>query len=231
MAHDNPRFQAEPSQPDNKEEGANSEPSSLDCVICFTRYDRIFKVPKRLSCSHTFCLECLARISVSSENVNAITCPVCRALTSLPSRKGLPGLPTHSDLLEQLSAAPVPLGSVRFDRRRGLLYLPGGRKGAANVRAKPGASLNTVSLSIDVGRPAPRGPGQMLTLSGWPFYVALAIALLVTIGLIICGIYIFLLPSMYSVSLMEHQQVNLSQEHPSGGNHNNSWMNFQPPLV
>ncbi|XP_015271285.1 PREDICTED: RING finger protein 225 [Gekko japonicus] len=229
MAHDNPRFQAEPSQPDNKEEGANSEASSLDCVICFTRYDRIFKVPKKLSCSHIFCLECLARINVSSEDVNAITCPVCRAPTTLPSRKGLPGLPTHRDLLEQLSATPAPPGSVRFDRRRGLLYLPGGRKGAAKVRAKPEASLNTVSLSIDVGRPAPRGAGRMLTLSGWPFYVALAIALLVTIGLIICGIYIFLLPSMYTVSLMGPQQANLSQGQASGGN-NFSWVNV-PPTV
>ncbi|XP_060094239.1 RING finger protein 225 [Heteronotia binoei] len=235
MAHDNPRFQAEPEEPDNKEEGANSEASSLDCVICFTRYDRIFKVPKKLSCSHIFCLECLARINVSSEDVNTITCPVCRAPTNLPSRKGLPGLPTHSDLLEQLSAMPAPTGSVRFDRRRGLLYLPGGRTGvlgATKVRAKSETPLNTVSLSIDVGRPAPQGPGRMFTLSGWPFYVALAIALLVTIGLIICGIYIFLLPSMYTVPLMGQQQGNLTQGYNGyGRNHNYSWMNFSPPVV
>ncbi|XP_077180910.1 RING finger protein 225 [Paroedura picta] len=227
MAHDNPRFQAaEALQPDNKEEGANSEAGALDCVICFTRYDRLFKVPKKLSCSHIFCLECLARINVSSEDVNAITCPVCRALTSLPSRKGLPGLPTHTDLLGQLSATPTPSGSVRFDRRRGLLYLAGGRKGATKIRAKPGASLNTVSLSIDVGRPAPRGPGRMITLSGWPFYVALAIALLVTIGLIICGIYIFLLPSRYSMPWIGQQQGNLSQGQAPGGNvHNDTLLN------
>lgn len=222
MAHDNPHFQAEPSLPDN-EEGANSEAGSLDCVICFTRYDRIFRVPKKLSCSHIFCLECLARINVSSEDVNTITCPICRAPTSLPSRKGLPGLPTQSDLLEQLSTTPAPPGSVRFDRRRGLLYLPGGRKGATEVRAKPEAPLNTVSLSIDVGRPAPRGRGRMLTLSGWPFYVALAIALLVTIGLIICAIYIFLLPSMYTGPMMGGQQGNLSQGPASEGNYSNPW--------
>nr|XP_056702362.1 RING finger protein 225 [Euleptes europaea] len=229
MAYDNPHFQAEPSQPDNKEEAASTDAGSLDCVICFTHYDRIFKVPKELSCGHIFCLECLARINVSSEDVNAITCPVCRALTSLPSRKGLPGLPTRSDLLEQLPAVPAPLGSVRFDRQRGLLYLPGGRRGAPKVRAKPGAPLNTVSLSVDVGRPAPRGPGRMLSLSGWPFYVALAIALLVTIGLIICGIYIFLLPTMYTIPFMGQPQANHSQGH-AGGNHNHSWTNSPPPM-
>uniref|UniRef100_A0A8D2LK95 RING-type domain-containing protein n=1 Tax=Varanus komodoensis TaxID=61221 RepID=A0A8D2LK95_VARKO len=171
-------------------------PSTLDCVICFTSFDRIFRVPKELSCGHIFCLECLARISVSSEDVNTLTCPVCRAPTAVPSRKGLPGLPTHRDLLEQLSSLPAPPGSVRFDRRRGLLYLPGGnRRGATRIGHKPGAPLNTISLSVDVGRPAPQGAGRML--AGWPFYVALAVALLVTIGLIICGIFIFLMPSMY----------------------------------
>uniref|UniRef100_A0ACB8EGF7 Uncharacterized protein n=2 Tax=Sphaerodactylus townsendi TaxID=933632 RepID=A0ACB8EGF7_9SAUR len=111
-AYENPHFQAEPSQLENKDEAANAEASSLDCVICFTRYDRIFKVPKELSCGHIFCLECLARINVSSEDVNAISCPVCRAPTSLRTRKGLPGLPTRRDLLDQLSICARPLAPV-----------------------------------------------------------------------------------------------------------------------
>ncbi|XP_053235008.1 RING finger protein 225 [Podarcis raffonei] len=197
-------FQPEVSaqQPACKEEGPSAEPSALDCVICFTPYDRLFRLPKELSCGHIFCLECLARINVSSEDVNALTCPICRAPTAFPSRKGLPGLPTRSDLLEQLSSMPtVPPGSVRFDRRRGLLYLPGRGRGGTPAGPKPGTSLNTVSLSVDVGRPAPPGANRNLALSGWPFYVALAVALLVTIGLITCGIYIFLMPSMYTVSM------------------------------
>lgn len=209
MAHHNIGFLPEPAgqQPDHKEESASAEPSSLDCDICFTPFDRLFKQPKKLSCGHIFCLECLAHINVSSEDVNAITCPVCRALTSLPARKGLPGLPTPTDLLEQVSPVPIPPGSVRFDRRRGLLYLPGGGKGGVQIGPKPGA--NAAGLSVDVGRPAPRGPGQMLRFSGWPFYVALAVALLVTIALIICGIYIFLMPTMY-VSFGGHPHANYS---------------------
>lgn len=198
MAHFNVGFQPEPTvnqQSENKEEATSTEPSSLDCDICFTPFDRVFKQPKKLSCDHIFCLECLAHINVSSEDVNAITCPVCRALTNLPSHKGLPGLPTPNELLEQILPVPVPPGSIRFDRRRGLLYLPGGGKGGVRFGSKP--ATNTPSLSVDVGRPAPRGPGQLLRFSGWPFYVALAVALLVTIALIICGIYIFLMPSMY----------------------------------
>ncbi|XP_061474956.1 RING finger protein 225-like [Rhineura floridana] len=208
-----------------KEEAASAEPSTLDCVICFTPYDQLFRLPKELSCGHIFCLECLARINVSSEDVNALTCPVCRAPTTFPSCKGLPGLPTRSDLLDQLSSAPIPPGSVRFDRRRGLLYLPGRGRGGAQAGPKPGSPLNTVSLSIDVGRPAPQGASRVLGLSGWPFYVALAVALLVTIGLITCGIYIFLMPSMYTVSMGGRPQGN----HSIGSGANRSYVHLLPP--
>lgn len=203
MAHHNVSFLPENAaqSPDPKEDAAGQEPSPLDCVICFTTFDRLFKLPKELSCGHIFCLECLARINVSSEDINALTCPICRAPTTLPSRKGLPGLPTRRDLLEQLSSTPAAPGSVRFDRRRGLLYLPGGNRAHAQAGPKPAAPLNTVSLSVDVGRPPSQGARRILGLTGWPFYVALTVALVVTVGLIICGIYIFLMPSMYTLSV------------------------------
>ncbi|KAH1182561.1 RING finger protein 225-like [Mauremys mutica] len=182
----------------------DEDKASMDCVICFSPYDRLFKVPKVLGCGHTFCLECLARINVSSEQVNAVSCPVCRELTSLPPRKGLPGLPTCLDLLDQLPLAPAaPSSSVRFSRRRGLLYVPGWgtRKGRGLALPKPGPALSTVSLSVDVGRPAPRGVGgglQGLGCSSWPFAVAVAVAVTVTVGLVISGVYIFfMLPATY----------------------------------
>ncbi|XP_050776413.1 RING finger protein 225 [Gopherus flavomarginatus] len=195
----------------------DEDKASMDCVICFSPYDRLFKVPKLLVCGHTFCLECLARINVSSEQVNAISCPVCRELTSLPPRKGLPGLPTCLDLLDQLPLEPVaPSSSVRFSRRRGLLYVPGWgpRKGRGLALPKPGPALSTVSLSVDVGRPAQRGVGgglQGLGCSSWPFAVAVAVAVTVTVGLVICGIYIFfMLPTTYGLG-------------PGGGLGNTTW--------
>ncbi|KAJ7317182.1 hypothetical protein JRQ81_003344 [Phrynocephalus forsythii] len=216
MAHHNVSFLPEnaPQPPDSREEATSQEPSPLDCVICFGTFDRLFKLPKELTCGHIFCLECLARINVSSEDVNALTCPVCRAPTALLSRKGLTGLPTRRDLLEQLSSTPAAPGSVRFDRRRGLLYLPGGNRGQAQAGSKPGEPLNTVSLSVDVGRPPAQGARRILGLTGWPFYVALAVALLVTIGLIICGIYIFLMPSMYTITIGGPPQRNQSSGLP-----------------
>ncbi|CAM4557282.1 RING finger protein 225-like [Lepidochelys kempii] len=190
------------------EEEEDEDEASMDCVICFSPYDRLFKVPKVLGCGHTFCLECLARINVSSEQVNAISCPVCRELTCLPTRKGLPGLPTCRDLLDRLPLAPAaPCSSVRFSRRRGLLYVPGwgNRKGRGLALPKPGPALSTVSLSVDVGRPAPRGVGVGLGLRGmgcssWPFAVAVAVAVTVTVGLVISAVYIFfLLPTTHGL--------------------------------
>ncbi|XP_074928147.1 RING finger protein 225 [Chelonoidis abingdonii] len=186
----------------------DEDKASMDCVICFSPYDRLFKVPKVLGCGHIFCLECLARINVSSEQVNAVSCPVCRELTSLPTRKGLPGLPTCLDLLDQLPLAPVaPSSSVRFSRRQGLLYVPGWgtRKGRGLALPKPGPALSTISLSVDVGRPAPRGVArglQGLGCSSWPFAVAVAVAVTVTVGLVISGVYIFfMLPTTYGLGL------------------------------
>ncbi|XP_072178295.1 uncharacterized protein [Diadema setosum] len=53
--------------------------SNLQCPICLNT----FVDPKLLSCSHTYCKDCLMRLFNSQKEGN-ITCPVCRNITDVP---------------------------------------------------------------------------------------------------------------------------------------------------
>ena len=53
---------------------------NLECPICLN----IFDDPKILSCSHTFCKGCLARLLESQPDSSKLPCPVCRAATDVP---------------------------------------------------------------------------------------------------------------------------------------------------
>lgn len=92
----------------------------LECSICFSQFNNVFRCPKMLHCKHTFCLECLARMNVKSAEPSAIQCPLCRGLTPLPAL-GLPKLATDSDVLSYLPAAMQRVYSIRFQRNKGKL--------------------------------------------------------------------------------------------------------------
>ncbi|XP_072181975.1 tripartite motif-containing protein 59-like [Diadema setosum] len=54
---------------------------NLECPICLT----LFNQPKSLPCSHTFCKDCLQRISQTQSDKETLKCPICRNETSVPS--------------------------------------------------------------------------------------------------------------------------------------------------
>ncbi|XP_056398830.1 RING finger protein 223 isoform X2 [Hyla sarda] len=75
-----------------------------ECSICFTSYDNIFKTPKVLQCSHTFCLECVARLVAAlppESQRDKVMCPFCRQPTQIPE-EGVPGLQTSKEMLSNL---------------------------------------------------------------------------------------------------------------------------------
>ena len=66
---------------------------TLDCPICLS----LFTVPKSLSCTHTFCEDCLLRLLRSQSDESKLRCPVCQKKTSVPSG-GVVGLQTNIPL-------------------------------------------------------------------------------------------------------------------------------------
>ncbi|XP_004597109.2 RING finger protein 225 [Ochotona princeps] len=199
---------------DDEEEGdgsPGSDPilspaSPVECLICVSPFDGMFKLPKCLDCGHVFCLECLARLSLATAGGgDAVACPVCRAPTRLAPRRGLPALPTQPGLLPCDARTPLPRqGSVRFDRRRGLLYLrpppplPGSRKARA-----------ALPPPLRLGRPLSRR--LSLSSPAWAFNAAVALAVLVAAGLVVSGVYIFfLIPHAASSGPARPQLVELA---------------------
>ncbi|XP_071487020.1 uncharacterized protein [Diadema antillarum] len=54
---------------------------NLECPVCLT----LFNQPKLLTCSHTFCKDCLECILQTQPGQHTITCPLCMKGTSVPS--------------------------------------------------------------------------------------------------------------------------------------------------
>lgn len=81
--------------------GSEKVASPLECSICFSGYDNIFKTPKELFCTHVFCLECLARLAAAQPagrpGREAVPCPFCRQPTTVPAA-GAPALRTSRQL-------------------------------------------------------------------------------------------------------------------------------------
>uniref|UniRef100_A0A8C0YCG2 Uncharacterized protein n=2 Tax=Cyprinus carpio TaxID=7962 RepID=A0A8C0YCG2_CYPCA len=109
-------------------------------------FNNVFNTPKVLHCKHTFCLECLARMNVTSTQPDTIQCPLCRAYTPLPNL-GLPKLANDSTVLSYLPAAMQHVYSIRFNRNKGKLQVK-------RVPSSAPALTQTISQTLDVGNPA-----------------------------------------------------------------------------
>lgn len=173
----------------------------LECSICFSQFNNIFRCPKMLQCKHTFCLECLARMNVKSAEPNAIQCPLCRSLTPLPAL-GLPRLATDSDVLSYLPAAMQRVYSIRFLRNKGKLQVKRSSEGRQRWGQRSLTSLRSVNRSLDVGLPSPPAEGRseaggvggaLFRLTGRPACRAFLLTAVVMMMLLLMAIVIFLL--------------------------------------
>lgn len=203
-----------PERDTDKRNVPENDVDDTECAICFCSYDNVFKSPKLLSCGHTFCLECLARINVTSVELKSLTCPVCREVTLLPHGRDLPRLDTNQHILHQLPPPMRRLLSVRFKRSKGKLLLkspPPRQQGALTGSNRPsspsvkapqgpagGADLELgleARTEVDVGRPPSRVRGRLRSLfrSNRCYYTAVGAVLGVTLVLMMAGVLFFVI--------------------------------------
>ncbi|XP_045839178.1 RING finger protein 223 [Meles meles] len=131
--------------------GSEKAASPLECSICFSGYDNIFKTPKELSCTHVFCLECLARLAAAQPTGRpggeAVPCPFCRQPTALPAA-GAPALRTSRQLQARMAA---------HLRREEPVWLEGTKLCCRPPPATPGL-LAPGCVCVDVGLSKPPEP-------------------------------------------------------------------------
>lgn len=72
-----------------------------ECKICYNDFDLGRHIPKLLSCSHTFCQECLEALHSLEGRRWRIGCPLCRHRTPVPEYR-VPALPDNTALIETL---------------------------------------------------------------------------------------------------------------------------------
>lgn len=209
-----------------------------ECAVCFCTYDNVFKTPKLLACGHTFCLECLARINVTSPELKTLSCPVCRKLTELPHGQDLPRLGNNQDIIGKLPPDMQRALSIRFKRSKGKLLLknpPPSSPVKASVLTLPkkspegqattGGDLNLSAMEqgmaptteVDVGRPPSRVRGRLRRLfrSDQCYYAVVGSIITITVALMLIGILAFVIIPNVAIQRLPVFPVN--QTSPSGG--------------
>lgn len=146
-------------QPDSDPQKKMSVVSQPECSICFNTYDNVFKTPKQLECTHTFCLECLSRLmavnqgdasgtAADGDGHARLTCPFCRQLTELPD-EGPPALTTSREVLCKLPSHQQQESSVWLDGRK-LCYESQSGEGGGGDNSSPGGHA-PFCICIDIG--------------------------------------------------------------------------------
>lgn len=200
-----------------KTERPQDDLQDTECIVCFCNFDNVFKTPKLLSCGHTFCLECLARINVNSPEIKTLTCPICREVTEIRHGRDLPHLLNNEAIFRQLPSEMQRALSVRFKRSKGKLVLknPPPNNSIKTTLSLPvlkkkeeQAGSNAIgameeglgqATMINVGRPPSRMRGRMrrVMYSSQCYYAVVAAIIAITVALMMVGIFTFVvMPNM-----------------------------------
>ncbi|XP_036914964.1 E3 ubiquitin-protein ligase RNF183 isoform X1 [Sturnira hondurensis] len=77
-----------------------------ECPVCWNPFNNTFHTPKVLDCCHSFCVECLAHLSLVTPAQRQLLCPLCRQPTVLASGQPVTDLPTDTAVLSLLRLEP-----------------------------------------------------------------------------------------------------------------------------
>lgn len=205
-----------------------------ECVVCFCSYDNVFKTPKLLSCGHTFCLECLARINVSSAEIKSLPCPICREPTEIPHGQDLPHLDNNQDIFRKLPPEMQRALSIRFKRTKGKLVLknpPPTRLAKFTTLTLPKKPIGSGDLHlgtleqgiapatmVDVGRPPSRVRGRLRRLfrSDQCYYAVVATIITITVALMLVGILAFVIVPNMAIHSRPPQPYNPNNQTHTG---------------
>ncbi|XP_019396092.1 PREDICTED: RING finger protein 183 [Crocodylus porosus] len=125
-----------------------SHEPEADCPVCWNPYNNTFRTPKLLQCHHSFCIECLAHLSLVSPIQNRLQCPLCRHPTVLPSDQPVTELPNNAAVLRLLRLEPnhIILEGRQLclkDGRKSRYFLRQPRVYTLNLGTEPGPGLET----------------------------------------------------------------------------------------
>ncbi|XP_027256130.1 E3 ubiquitin-protein ligase RNF183 [Cricetulus griseus] len=79
---------------------------TAECPVCWNPFNNTFHTPKVLDCCHSFCVECLAHLSLVAPARRRLLCPLCRQPTVLASGQPVTDLPTDTAMLTLLRLEP-----------------------------------------------------------------------------------------------------------------------------
>ncbi|XP_020778122.1 RING finger protein 223 [Boleophthalmus pectinirostris] len=163
-----------------------------ECSICYNSYDNIFKTPKLLDCTHTFCLECLSRlmaVSIDQDDAGGSTylsCPFCRQPTVLTAA-GPPALTTSREVLNSLPTHLQHEETVWMEGQK-LCYE---RRDSANGEPDSPTAFCIcidigVSKSVDIPpQPPTRSMGFFSRVSDWKRIVLFTLAMVLLVVVVL----------------------------------------------
>lgn len=168
--------------------------SQPECSICFNTYDNVFKTPKLLECTHTFCLECLSRLMAISttgkdddDGSARLSCPFCRHPTVLPE-EGPPALTTSREVLCKLPTHQQQEEPVFLDGEK-LCYKSSRHDGGSNAPDSPMPFCICIDIGASKEAAAPvqtrrRNSGILSRMSDWKrmvLFIVLMVLLVVVV--------------------------------------------------